>query len=102
MATKTPESLFFTALGNEHRFRILNALLNKPMSVNELSSKLEIEQSNLSHDLKCLLGCRFVEFEVKGRVRLYRLSPETKKLISSTRNYINYYSRYLRRCRVLR
>ena len=95
---KSPEALFFTALGDRHRLRILNALLKKPMSVNTLSSSLRIEQSNLSHHLKCLLDCRFVDVDTKGRVRTYSLSPETRELVKSMKTYINHYDRYLKKC----
>lgn len=98
---KSPEGLFFTALGDEQRLRVLNALLKRPMSVNELSSTLDIEQSNLSHHLKCLLDCRFVAVDVKGRVRTYRLSIETRGLIKSIKKYISYYGGYLKRCGVI-
>ncbi|MDE1855299.1 MAG: winged helix-turn-helix transcriptional regulator [Candidatus Micrarchaeota archaeon] len=98
---KTPEKLFFTALGNDYRYRILTLLMKKPMSVNALAEKLGIEQSNLSHHLKCLLDCRFVEADVKGRTRIYRLSPATKELVGSTKKYINYYGGYLKKCGML-
>jgi DNA-binding transcriptional ArsR family regulator len=98
---KNPETLFFTAMGNKHRLRVLNALLKRPMTVSELSSALKIEQSNLSHHLKCLLDCRFVAVETKGRIRTYRLSPETRDLVKSMRKYIGYYGSYLKKCGVL-
>lgn len=97
-AMKSPETLFFTAVGDKQRLRVLNVLLKKPMSAGALSSTLKIEQSNLSHHLKCLMDCRFVDVEVKGRTRTYRLSPETRGLLKSMKRYIGYYGSYLKKC----
>ena len=96
---KKPEALFFTAVGDRHRMMILNSLIEKPMSVKALSRSLKIEQSNLSHHLKCLLDCKFVDVKVKGRSRTYSINPSVKKIIKPFNSYIHDYGAYLKTCR---
>lgn len=96
---KTPEALFFAAVGDRHRVRILDSLMKKPMSVKALSSSLKIEQSNLSHHLKCLLDCKFVDVNVKGRSRTYSINPNVRKIIKPFNSYIRDYGTYLKTCK---
>ncbi len=96
---KNPEALFLTAVGDRHRMRILNLLIEKPMSVKTLSKSLKIEQSNLSHHLKCLFDCKFVDVNVKGRNRMYSINPSIKKIIAPFNSYIRDYGAYLKTCK---
>ncbi len=95
---RTPQDMFFAALGNENRLRILRTLTQRPMQVNELSERLGMEQSCTSHHLKSLLDCRFVDVKVKGRGRTYMVSPGIKELINALNKYIHSYSSYLSKC----
>ena len=45
--------------------------------MNELSTSLLQERSKVSHALKSLLDCGFVEVEKKGRERIYSLNKDT-------------------------
>ena len=75
--------LFFNTFSSEVRLRILNLLREKSMNVGEIGGKLEIEQSIASHNLRRLKSCGFVETNVKGRYRYYRLNEKTIKPILS-------------------
>ena len=66
-------------LGNELRVKIIEGLRAKPRTVGELAVELGVEQSRLSHSLKALKGCNFVESEVQGKKRVYRLTESFVK-----------------------
>ncbi len=69
--------IFFRNLANELKIEIITALKEKPLSVTELSKKLKIEQSNLSHALASLSHCNIVQVEQQGKKRIYSLNKET-------------------------
>lgn len=69
---------FFTVLGNKQRVRILQYLSQEgSKSVSEISNKLKIEQSGVSHDMRRLLLCHFVEVKQQGKERIYAINKET-------------------------
>ena len=61
----------FEVLGNELRFNILKSLKEKPKTVRELCKELKREQSAVSHALKTLRRCKFVDYKQKGKEREY-------------------------------
>ena len=74
-----PYGACFETLANELRVEILRELEKKESSVLDLAEKLKVEQSRLSHALKTLRDCNYVDFEVKGKERLYFLNQGVKK-----------------------
>jgi ArsR family transcriptional regulator, nickel/cobalt-responsive transcriptional repressor len=68
---------FFTNLSNPTRLAVLENLVGKPMSVNELALALGQEQSMVSHNLKPLLECNFVYSERQGKKHVYWANQET-------------------------
>jgi len=70
---KIPHHLCFDTLANELRIRILKELEKKPKSVLELSDNLDEEQSKISHSLKALRQCNFVDVEREGKKRIYSI-----------------------------
>ena len=70
-------NLFFGTISNKVRMEILLLLKEKPMSVGEICQALGEEQSKISHNLKKLMDCNVVEFEKKGKMRVYSLNKET-------------------------
>lgn len=68
--------LFFKAFSNNTRFEIIKLLRKKPISVSEIISKTGFEQSRISHNLKCLENCGFVNSKVKGNQRIYELDKK--------------------------
>ena len=69
--------LFFQNLANPLKVKIIESLKNKPSSVLDLSEKLGVEQSKLSHALSNLRICKIVEVEQKGKQRIYSLNKKT-------------------------
>ena len=69
--------LFFETLGNRLRIDIIVKLKEKSLSVNELSKQLNQERSKVSHALKSLLDCEFVNVRNEGKRRVYSLNEDT-------------------------
>ncbi len=69
--------LFFEAISSPLRINILEALLQKPMCVNELCETLNQEQSKISHNLKKMSDCHILNIKKEGKKRVYSLNSET-------------------------
>ena len=81
---------FFVNLSNPTRLAILELLMKKSMSVNEIAKFLGQEQSMVSHNLKPLLECNFVHIEKKGKQRIYNANKETiQSLFFAVENHAN-------------
>jgi len=69
---------FFLVLGNKQRVKILQFLNQEgSKSVSDISMKLTIEQSAVSHCMKRLLQCHFVEVKRIGKERIYSINVDT-------------------------
>ncbi len=69
--------VFFKNLANPLKIGIIAELKEKPSSVNELSEKLNVEQSKLSHSLANLRFCSLVNSKQVGKKRVYSLNKKT-------------------------
>lgn len=69
-------SSFFKVLGDETRVKIIYALSNKEMCVNEISQILDISQSAISHQLKQLRMEGQVKTRRDGKNIYYSLDDE--------------------------
>jgi len=94
--------LFARVLSNRTRFDIVMQLMEREMSVLELCEVLGYEQSRVSHNLKCLLNCGFVEVKQRGKRRIYRLNNEIKDLILNIKKHIQLYESRLKECGILK
>lgn len=74
---KSAYHVFFTNLANPLKIEIITALKDKGSSVGELSEKLNVEQSKVSHALALLKKCKIVNMEQSGKKRIYSLNKET-------------------------
>jgi DNA-binding transcriptional ArsR family regulator len=74
---KSAYHVFFTNLANPLKIEIITALKEKGSSVGELSEKLKVEQSKVSHALALLKKCKIVNVEQSGKKRIYSLNKET-------------------------
>ena len=68
---------FFETIGNKTRLKILEILQVRPMSVTEICQTLAEEQSKISHNLKCLTECHFLDVKQQGKKRIYSLNKDT-------------------------
>lgn len=98
-----PYSLFFTALANEPRMRIVACLKEGPKAVGRICQETGLEQSLVSHHLKCLTFCGFVSNKRQGKRRIYSLNEETlSPLLRLAEKHIDRFATQLRKCEVLR
>ena len=70
-------NLFFETISPRIRIKILELLRNKAMSVTEIASAMNEEQSKISHNLKKLKDCHFLDAKQLGKKRFYSLNKET-------------------------
>ena len=69
--------IFFRNLANPLKINIISALKEKESSVGELSEKLKVEQSKVSHALALLKRCNIVNSKHEGKQRIYSLNKKT-------------------------
>lgn len=74
-------SEFFKIFADPTRLRILEVLINKPLCVNDISEKLNISQSAISHQLKYLRTSNLVKTEKIGKNVFYNISDNHIKII---------------------
>ena len=73
-----PYALFFQALANQTRMQVLRLLSEKGgMSVSEICNELGLEQTHVSHNLKCLTFCGLVTPSREGKSRIYSINEQT-------------------------
>ena len=70
-------NLFFDTFSNRTRMRIIEALVSGPKSVSEICSLIKEEQSKVSHNLRKLMQCRFLDVKREGKQRIYSLNEDT-------------------------
>lgn len=68
---------FFSTLSNPTRLGIIETLLEEPKHVNQIAAELNQEQSMISHNLRPLVRCHFVEVRREGKQRIYTLNRTT-------------------------
>lgn len=93
---------FANVLSNRTRFDIVMLLRKEgELSVSEICHRLGYEQSRVSHNLKCLLNCGFVEVEQRGKNRIYRMSEVANRILDDLEDYMAEYRKKLVSCGVL-
>lgn len=70
-------NVFFETISNKTRLKILEALHDRPLTVNGICNKLKEEQSKISHNLKILADCHFLTVKQEGKNRIYSLNKNT-------------------------
>lgn len=85
-----PHKFFFETLGNQVRWDIIHLLLKKPHRATDIAEMLGYEQSLVSHHLKRLETCGFVEVKTNGTERVSHLNKETiGPLLRLVDNHVN-------------
>ncbi len=69
--------IFFRNLANPLRIKIISELRRKDLPVGELSEKIGVEQSLISHSLSQLKNCDLVKVNQEGKKRIYSLNKKT-------------------------
>lgn len=67
-------SRLFKVIADPTRIKILNLLKENYLSVNEIASNLDMEQSAISHQLKVLKEINLVKFKKMGKFNIYSLA----------------------------
>lgn len=77
---------FFRTLGHPARIRVLELLSEREHAVHELLAEVDIEPSNLSHQLATLRRTGLVEQERRDGEVIYRIAaPEIRELLLAAR-----------------
>ena len=85
-----PYQFFFETLGNQTRLDIIHLLKKEPHNVGDISNILDYEQSLVSHHLKRLLSCGFVNVKIQANQRIYNLNAETiEPLLNLVDQHVN-------------
>lgn len=79
LARATSCALRLKALADETRLAVVRHLMQGPCHVGDIQTALGIEQSLLSHHLRCLRDAGIVEATRDGKAVLYQLSPTLKR-----------------------
>ena len=69
-------SEFYKVLSDYSRFKIVYALLDKELSVNEIMEEVGLSQTATSYQLKILRANHLVKYVRKGQKVLYRIDDE--------------------------
>ena len=72
---------FFKVFGDKTRLNILKLLLEKEMNVGEISAKLDMNSSAISHQLRVLRAANLVKTRKDGKEVFYMLSDDHVKKI---------------------
>ena len=88
-------SVLFAALANPTRLRIVQALAERPRSVGEVSSEMEILQSSASQHLAILARAGVVVAEQQGSFRIYRVrGPRIGKILELIEEFCTVHGLY--------
>ena len=95
--------LYFKAFSNKTRFEIIKLLRKGPRNVSEICKELGFEQSRVSHNLKCLESCGFVNTEWSGKNKIYCLDKEyIIPILNDIDAHIKHYNKRLKACGVIK
>ncbi len=101
--TELSYRLFFRAFSNNTRFEIIKLLRKDSKNVSEICKEVGFEQSRVSHNLKCLEACGFVNSEWKGKNKIYSLDKKhIIPILDNIDKHIAGYSKRLKSCGVLK
>ncbi len=90
---------YFRALGDPTRLRIVELLMDGPLTVTELTQQLQLPQSNVSNHLACLRWCAFVASESEGKWTYYSVShPKVRKIIELVRSVVSANAEHVAAC----
>ncbi|MGI8889709.1 MAG: ArsR/SmtB family transcription factor [Chthoniobacterales bacterium] len=73
---RTDCSDILKALSDPSRVRLVNALVARELSVNDLAAKLDISQYNVSKHLRVLRHAGIVTVRAEGTRRRYAIAPK--------------------------
>ena len=66
-------SELFKMFGDSTRIKIMNVLINGEMCVSDISEKIKVSQSAVSHQLRILKDSKLVKYRKEGNLTYYFL-----------------------------
>jgi DNA-binding transcriptional ArsR family regulator len=98
-----PYSLLFQAFTSPSRVQILQALRDRDeLTVTQIGEETGLEQTNVSHNLRCLAFCGLVAAKREGKSRVYSLNKATVlPLLDIARDHVREYASNLLNCDAL-
>lgn len=69
-------SELFKIFGDSTRVKIINVLINNELCVNDISEKINVSQSAVSHQLRILKQSKLVKFRKDGQTIYYSLADD--------------------------
>ena len=90
---------YFRALGDPTRLRMIDLLMDGPLTVTELTQQLRLPQSNVSNHLACLRWCGIVASDNQGKWTYYSVShPKIRKIIELGRSVVSANAEHVAAC----
>ena len=69
-------SELFKIFGDSTRVKIINVLINEELCVNDISEKIGVSQSAVSHQLRILKDSKLVKYRKDGNLTYYFLADD--------------------------
>lgn len=69
-------SELFKIFGDSTRIKIINVLIEDELCVNDISEKINVSQSAVSHQLRILKTSKLVKFRKEGQTTYYSLDDD--------------------------
>ena len=83
-------SELFKIFGDSTRIKIINVLLEEELCVNDISKKINISQSAVSHQLRILKTSKLVKYRKEANMIYYSLDDDhIKKIFELGCDHIN-------------
>ena len=80
----------FKIFGDSTRIKIINILFEEELCVNDISKKINVSQSAVSHQLRILKSSKLVKYRKDGNMIYYSLDDEhIKKIFELGCEHIN-------------
>lgn len=83
--------IFFGTLVSEPRLKIINVLRDGKKNVGELGTLLRMDQTAVSHDLRRLRQCGFVNSERDGKFMYYALNQDIRELMKLIEKHMGHH-----------
>ena len=80
-------SEFFKALSDSSRLKIITSLLTSELCVQDISERVNLSQSAVSHQLRVLRAARIVKYRKDGKMVYYSIDDEHIAQIIGTTIY---------------
>lgn len=90
---------FFRGIGDPTRIKIVELLLNGPLTVSQIVASLKQPQGRVSSHLACLRWCGFVSSQQDGRNVYYQVTDErVKELVELARSMLSDHAAEITAC----